>query len=113
MYKVVVEGDECHGICDFGQDCCPHDVIGICMGGFDFESGSLGKKTQRVDDPIDMKGTCPHLGICPTNGISRSENGSGMCFYKGKGSVRLNVNTWRGPNCRGIHDVASSNVYDA
>lgn len=112
MPKVVVKGDKCHGICDFGLECCPHTVEGICLGGPGFEAGPAGKQTQRCSDPIDMTATCPHLGICPTGGIANSDTGTANVTYAGKGSVKLNVDTWHGPQCNGIHDEASSNVFD-
>ena len=112
MPKVVVKTDKCHGICDFGLECCPHPVEGICQGGAGFESGENGRPAQRCGDEIDMTETCPHLDICPSGGIANSDSGAANITFGGKGSVRLNTDTWHGPNCQGLHDEATSNMFD-
>lgn len=73
--QISVEGDLHQGICDHGEDCCPHDVNGKiteCFGNL----YSNGKKVVTVGDRVTHN--CPH---CGKGEISSS---TGTIYIKGK-----------------------------
>ena len=72
--------DEHRGICGHGLDCCPHDVVGIIVGGSP-DTFANDLKVARLHDEVIHN--CPHCG----NGSISSA--SYTVFANGIGVARL------------------------
>lgn len=52
-------GDKIQGICDHGQNCCPHSVVGQITQGAQ-KTTVEGMAVARINDPVMHN--CPHCG---------------------------------------------------
>jgi uncharacterized Zn-binding protein involved in type VI secretion len=101
MPGVARLGDAHSGICDHGEDCCPHAVAGVIVSG----SGNVfanGRPVARLGDSVTH--SCPH---CGTGSISSA---SGTVKANGIGVARLGDSVTY-PGGSGKIDSASGNVF--
>ena len=72
-------GDTHVGVCDHGEDCCPHDVSGVIVSG----AGSVissGSPTARMGDSVVHD--CPHCGTGVCVGASPNVNAEGSAVHR-------------------------------
>ena len=80
MPGVARIGDSHSGICDHGEDCCPHGVSGVIVAGSsNVKANGIG--VARLGDAVTH--SCPH---CGTGNISSA---SGKVRANGIGVARL------------------------
>jgi len=80
MPGVARIGDQHMGVCDHGQRCCPHNVVGvIASASGDVNANSKG--VARLGDSVVHN--CPHCGI------GKISSASGTVNANGKGIARI------------------------
>lgn len=93
-------GDYSIGICDHGQDCCPHTWVGIRVEG----AGTVyanGSRVARINDLATT--TCPHCGVELAVAGMNSVQAEGVAVHPVNGAVIA-------PGGSGISISASKNV---
>lgn len=93
--------DQHEGICDHGQICCPHSVVGSIIGGSD---DVFTNNLQQARDGDLVSHNCPH---CGTGHIVAS---SATVFVNGKAVARLG-DTVIYPGGNGMIASASDDVF--
>ena len=96
-------GDGTTGICDVGEECCPHGRAGVNTSG-SADVYCNGIAIHRRGD----SGTCR----CVHGGSYVSTSASTTVFANGKGITRINDSTvCEGCGCSGTHVGGSPNVF--
>ncbi len=99
--KVVRVGDTHAGICDHGQECCPHNVTGVFIDGSP-DSFCNDEKIIRIGDPL--------IHDCPHCGTGEADEGSLISFANGIGIHRLGERVIY-PGGEGVSTSASDDTF--
>jgi len=93
MPRVARIGDTHSGVCDHGEDCCPHSVSGVIVAGSpDVKANGIG--VARLGDAVVHN--CPHCGTgnvssasstVKTNGIGVARQGDSVKYPGGSGTI--------------------------
>lgn len=103
MPAVTKAGDSTSGMCNMGEDCCPHGRNGTNSNG----SGNVFVNGQPLHRQGDS-GSCN----CPHGGNFSSNSGSGTVFCNGMAVTRVGDDTsCNGCGQSGQHTSGSGNVF--
>ena len=93
MPNIARVTDEHRGICDHGELCCPHNVVGTIVQGSP-DTFANGLQVARLNDAVVHN--CPHCGTgfvssasgaVRANGIGVARLGDAVTYPGGEGSI--------------------------